>query len=224
MEYRLMGKVELKYGLLLGAAWLAAGLVMPPAAAQKSRIVCWTEENGRRACGDQVPARYAKVEREVFNERGVVVDKFPPEPSPADRASAAQRSKDDAEAQRQRRNQDAYDRYLFESYASLKDLEAMRDSRLGVLDGRMALTAKAIAADEAAQKNLRERTDKLKTAGKEPAAPLANQLRNVEASLAGNRKALAQLKSERQKTEEQFARDIVRYQELRAARSASAQP
>lgn len=201
-------------------AWLA--LALPLAVAGGERIVCWTDEHGKRACGDQVPARYAKVERQVFNERGIVVEKFPPEPTSAEREAAAEKARLSEQEQRRQRDQAAYDRYLFESYASLKDLEEMRDSRLAVLDNRIALTDKSVTADEVALAALQERLDQLEDDGKEPSAPLLKQQKTLKDSLASNRTALEQLRAERDKTRAQFERDIARYQELRGARPAMA--
>jgi hypothetical protein len=180
----------------------------------KNKIQCWTDENGRRACGDIVPPRYAKQQREVVNERGIVVDTKPREKTREEVLAAEQEQQRAEEAQKKALQDAAYDRYLIESYRTVKDLEETRDARLGALNTRINLVQKAGDNAQATLDSLSVRAEDLKMAKKTADPKLDAQILEYQRSLADNKKALSQLQSERELLTAQFARDITRYQEL----------
>ena len=112
-------------------AVLAAALAVAPAAAQQKggkKIQCWTDKNGARMCGDQVPPEYAGEKRDVM-KGGRVVDTIDAAKTAEDR-EAEKRRKAAEEAQRK---QAEYDRALLEMYRNQTDITAMRDDGIGVL-------------------------------------------------------------------------------------------
>jgi len=58
----------------IAAVTAAVALLGSTAWAGSSRIQCWTDDQGHRACGNAVQAQYADKERQVLNERGQVVE------------------------------------------------------------------------------------------------------------------------------------------------------
>ncbi|MBI2382817.1 MAG: hypothetical protein HYV18_01935 [Gammaproteobacteria bacterium] len=196
---------------------MAAALLAQPAVAQKSgkTIQCWTDESGRRACGDRVPPQYAKQERQVVNERGLVVDTKARERTPQEIEAERRAAELDAELKRREEERRAHDQFLLQTYRSVKDLEATRSDRVTTLDARIRLVGKAIADGEAALKSLHEQAEAARKGGKEPEPKLAAQIREFEKSLAENRKAAELLRQERDKTIAAFDADIARYRELK---------
>ena len=54
----------------IGAAALSLTLLAASAPAMAGKIVCWTDDDGKRACGDRVPPKAARKERTVMDEDG----------------------------------------------------------------------------------------------------------------------------------------------------------
>ena len=75
-----VSKVQIMAGVL-------AVLALNPAAA---RIICWTDDQGRKACGDVAPPEVSTRERQVINARGMVVEVQPRAPTEAERQARAE--------------------------------------------------------------------------------------------------------------------------------------
>ena len=193
-------------------------LALIPAAAigqAKKKMVCWTDDNGVRACGDTVPPQYAKKEREIRNEQGVVIDTKAREKTPeelaaeAKAAEAAKLAKDAAEQAA------GYDRYLTQSFSKVTDLEAARDERLITIKGRLSLAERSLSDSEKTLADLRKRTENARAEGKEPDAKLTKTLKEFETGVAEGQAAVSALKVERVNLLAKYEKDIARYRELR---------
>lgn len=204
--------------MLGGAA--TAPLVCTADNSFRSGIVCWTDEKGQRACGDHVPPQYAKSERDIYDNRGVVVETLKAQATPEQRAAEEQAAQD---AERQRKQQQN-DTFLLQTYRTVGDLEAARDSRLQSLDTRLDLAGKEVQNGQAAMSALQDRADAQRGAGKDPDPALQNQIKAYAATQAENIKAVARIKQDRDDTAAQYEQDIRRYQELKGAAPAPSTP
>ncbi|HZP11966.1 MAG TPA: hypothetical protein VFB36_06060 [Nevskiaceae bacterium] len=192
--------------------------------AEKTRIQCWTDERGQRACGDAPAPKDAIKERNVFNRQGQVVETWPRAPTPAELEEQEKAKVAEAARAKQAERQHAYDRYLLESYQSVHDLEATRDQRLQALEVRMELVQKAIKSGQEQLDGLVARKQELQRQGKPIDKGLEAQLRDYRRALIENPKALAALQSEHDKVTAQFESDIARYQQLKQASAAPIPP
>lgn len=189
-------------------------LALIPAAAMaqtKKKMVCWVDDKGVRACGDAVPPQYAKKEREVLNERGVVVERLAGEKTAEELQNEARKLE---EARAAMKAAD-YDRYLQQSFSKAMDLEAARDERLLTVKGRLRLAERALADGEKILADLRSRADKLRAEDKPLDAKLSKNLQDFETGVADNQKAVAALTAERESLKVKYERDVARYRELR---------
>lgn len=202
---------------------ILAGLLLSCAAAVShaagnspaTRLQCWTDEKGVRACGNSVPPQYAKGERQVIDAQGRVVqtkarEKTPDEVEAAARAAAERKERERIEAERA-----AYDRFLLTTYASVGDLEKARQERTGMLDSRIELAQKGVTETEATLAKLKQQVEAAKAKDR-PSDKLDKQVVQFERALVDGLKAVSALKQERAAVEEKFGRDIVRYRELRS--------
>jgi hypothetical protein len=209
-----MRKIMIPMLVLLALPLAAQAQQMPGG----KKIQCWTDDKGNRSCGDHVPPQYAKKEREIFNQQGVVVAKKARQLTPEEVAEADRKAAEAAAAQKQAEAQAAYDRFLTDTYSSVKELESARDARLQIIDGRSSLAQKSIADAEKTLIDLRSRVDSAKAASKLPADRLLKQVKKFEDALADNTNAVTQLQAEREKTQTKFNQDIERYKQLRPGR------
>lgn len=211
-----------------GLLWVLLLAATVPAHAQSKgtgqttkKIQCWTDENGQRACGDRVPPEYAKQERKTFDRQGRVVGTREREKT-AEELAAEQKILDEAAAaKRAEEERAAYDRFLTDTYSSVKDLERARNERLATLDGRTTLARQSVETDGKSKAALQARIDAVIKAGRPPDLQ-QKQLRAVEKTLRDNKAAIEQMRKDREKVCADFGRDIVRYQELTMGSSAYA--
>lgn len=204
----------------VGAVLVAVAIlgVTAGVAAQSAgkKFQCWTDEKGQRACGDRVPPQYAQKERQVFDGEGRVVE-IKQRPKTAEELAEIKRQKKE-EADRQRAEQERveYDRFLMSTFNSTRDLERMRDQRIATIDGRLGLIEKSLTDNEKALQQLRDQAANAEKHEKKVPERVTRQIKEFEGSLAGNRKAAAQLRSERAAIETKFSADIERFKVLRA--------
>jgi cell division septation protein DedD len=195
---------------------IAALMLAPPVLAQKSttRIVCWTDENGRRACGDHVPPKYAPQERQIVDSAGRVVETQAREKTPEEVAAEQERKALDAELKKREKERAAYDRFLLDTYASAGQLERARNDRVAMLDGRIGLARKAV---DDGQKDLDGLYQRRQDAGDKVPPKLEKKIKEIEHALVSNRAALQKLNEERVGVCESFGNDIARYVELKGS-------
>lgn len=213
--------------LAVALAGAAAGPPALHAQAPERKIVCWTDENGHRACGDRVPPQYARQERQVYDKSGRVVETIERQKTPDEVAEAERRVAEQEAGRKRAQEQAAYDRFLLTSFASVAELERTRDERLSTLNGRLGLAEKSLADNE---DGIRQLQEQIAAAEQQPEkkAPvrLTRELTEFERTLADNRRAVEKLKGERDQIVLKFASDIARYRELTeepASRDAAAE-
>jgi len=200
---------------LIGAAAVLAGAAatLPIRADDSGKlgIVCWTDDRGQRACGDHVPPQYARKQREIYDKRGVLVRTLQAEETPEQRAEDERKQRDAQHAQQLQQN----DSFMLQTYRNVDELKAVRDSRLQILDTRIDLAEKAVREGTASVKDLQDRADAERSAGKDVSSELSGQITAFEGAQADNIRALAQVRKDRDTTAAQYERDILRYQDMR---------
>ena len=192
---------------------LAGAAVTPPIEADDSGrlgIVCWTDDHGQRACGDHVPPEYSRKQRDVYDKRGVLVQTLKAEETQQQRAEDERQQR----AQQQQQQQQQNDNFMLQTYRNVGDLKAVRDSRLQSFDTRIELAQSAVSNGAAALKDLQDRVDADRAAGKDDNSDLLGQIKSFESAQAENIRALAQLKQDREASAAQFDHDIQRYQQI----------
>lgn len=192
--------------------------------ADKSRIQCWTDDKGQRACGDAPSPKDAIKERNVINGQGQVVQTWPRAPTAQEQEDAEKAKVVEERRAKEAARQHAYDRYLLESYESVQDLQDTRDQRLQALEVRMELVQKAIVSSQQQLDGLVARKQDLQKQGKPIDKGLEGQLKDYRRAVIENPKALEALKIEHDRVTAQFDADIARYQQLKQASSAAPPP
>jgi len=202
--------------LLWAAVWLGGATAALPVRAQQNPdkdIVCWQDERGQRACGDHVPPQYAKKQRDLYNQRGVVVKTLKAEETPEQRAAEERAAEDAQHLLDQQQKQQANDKFVLQTYRSLDELKSERDSRLASFDTRMDLAQKAVQRGDAALRDLQDRADVERTAGRDPSPELQAQIRSFAAAQAENITAMERIRQDREATAAQFEHYIDLYRQ-----------
>ncbi len=211
---------HLRYtSIALAAAGLAlacAGLARAATDDSKGPVVYrWTDENGVVHYGDRVPPQYSQRETTVLNNQGVVIGEMAAQKTPAELAQAA-REEQQQEQQKQR------DSFLLTTYASVADIEQLRDERIGQLKGQLVASEQYIATLHDRLLALQAQAMLYKPYNPQPSAArlpddLAEQLVRTLNEMRDQHKALAAKGQEEAVIRAQFQADIDRFRELRSA-------
>lgn len=184
------------------------------AASSPGQVFKWTDDKGIVHYGDSVPPEYSQDERSVLNSHGVEVGHI----EGTNNAAATAEKAKQAEIARQKAQ---HDQFLLATYLSTKDIEQLRDERLGQVDGQIKASGAYIDSLGTRMLALQDRAMHFKPYSNEPNArrmpdDLAEELVRVNSETRSQRTALEAKRKEQQDMRAQFEADIVRYRELTA--------
>lgn len=177
----------------------------------------WVDEKGITHYGDYVPPEYAKRERAVLNQEGVVIRRLEAEKTPEQRAADALRLRD-AESRKQ------HDQFLLNTYTSVGDIETLRDQRLEQIVGQSTAAKQYVESLNSRLTGLQAKAQLFKPysgdagARRMPDDLAADLVRTVSELRAQNNVLLAKQR-EHADVSQQFQADIERFAELQSGRA-----
>ncbi len=177
-----------------------------------AEIYRWVDENGNVRFSDTVPPKASKLERHVLDKRGNLRDVLKRQRTVEELEQHRKRLDALANEKERRAEQEKYDLYLWTTFASLGELEALRDERLAEHDTQLT--------------NLQSEIDDLERAIARERARKANNVlaqQNLMRSLQEDVRILQEKRAEmelRRKMEFQgLSLDMNRYEYLRVRRA-----
>lgn len=190
----------------------STGAWAEPKAPNKAIAYRWVDEQGVIHYGDHIPPQAAKQDRALLNAQGVEVGHLEGQRTPEQLAAEArQRS-----AQIRQRQHDAF---LITTYTSVKDIEALRDSRLDQLKGQRVAAEQYVDNLRSRLAALQSRALTFKPYNTRPEAhrmpdDLAENLVRTVNDLNVQTRNLATKNEEETELRTEFQADIERYREL----------
>jgi hypothetical protein len=193
-------------------------LIGAHAAQGPGTVYKWTDEKGVVHYGDSVPPEYAQGERSVLNSHGVEIGHVEGTNNAAGVAEKARA----AEMARQRAQ---HDQFLLSTYLTTKDIEQLRDERLGQIDGQIKASSLYIDSLATRLMGVVDRAMHFKPYSSEPNAhrmpdDLAEELIHLTDENRNQRRALEAKRKEQLDMRAQFESDIARFRELTAKRGS----
>ena len=201
---------------------LATGLLMAlaaaPVAAQQAggkKLYCWNE-NGRKVCGDALPASAADAARtEISAKSGLKTGQVARALTEAERASAAREAEAArlgalAEEARQRR-----EHAMVESYTTEEELMRAFEHRITLLDETVKASSLGVTGLRQSLVSLLQRAGEAELAGKPVPAPLAASIQAQHQQLLRQQAALVRQRGERAAIDAELASALKRYRELK---------
>lgn len=186
-----------------------------PAGAQDSgrKLYKWVDNQGQVHFGDHVPDEYANQERRVFNKQGVEIERVEAQKTPEQQAAEDQKNK--AAEERLRR-----DHNLVTTFASVEEIERLRDQRLGLLADQIKVATQFLEILHGRLEKMRSDVTRFKPYSEKPTAPrmpdlMAEDLVRIGADIRTQEDNLRQKRDEESDLRVQFTSDIARYKELR---------
>jgi Domain of unknown function (DUF4124) len=186
----------------------------PPASSNSGRVLYkWVDSDGVTHYGDRIPPEYANQEQHVINSRGVEISHIDAQKS-AEQLAADEQRKADA-AQRQLR-----DKNLLSTFASVQEIERLRDQRLTLLADQIKVTSLFLENLDVRMKKLRADSGRFRPYSADPKAPpmpdqLAEDLVRLSTDVHTQEQNLRQKKGEEAAMSIQFESDIDRFKELK---------
>jgi hypothetical protein len=215
-----MAAVSLKDTRLKTAAWIlcaATVLALPGLAASPAnngRVVYkWVDEQGITHYGDHIPPEYAAQEQHVINSQGVEIDRLDAQKTP-EQLAADDQKKAAAEQSRNR------DRNLLNTYASVQEIERLRDQRVTLLSDQIKVTSQFLEVLNGKLKKLRTASLNYRPYSSDPRAPampdqFAEDLVRLGNDIRTQEQNLSEKHSEETTMSKQFESDIARFKELK---------
>jgi hypothetical protein len=194
--------------------------------ANAEKLYKWVDDNGVVHYGDSIPADDARRERRILNEQGVQVDVLPRQKTAAELAAEAEAERQyQAELERERRARER-DRILLDTYLSVDEIADLRDRRILALEAQIGVTRHYM-------KNLQGKWEELEAEARRynfpfdessdlPPLPddIAQHLIHTERAMAEHVQTVRALREEQGDIRDEFQRDMDRFLELTADRSA----
>jgi Domain of unknown function (DUF4124) len=198
---------------------LALGCIPTLALAQSSDkggvVYRWVDEHGVVHYGDSIPPKYARDRRELLNSEGVVIGQVGAEKTPAQLAA-------EARARQRRVAQQQHDYFLLNTYASVKDIESLRDERLSQLETQQSAARQYVQSLQSRLDSLQSRAEKFKPYSSRADAPrmpddLAQELVLTLNEVHLQQQAMQARTEQEAQVRAQFQSDIERFEQLKQA-------
>ena len=211
---------------ILAVALLAALAAQADAQTAKGKkLYCWNE-NGRKVCGDALPAEAAGTSRTEFNSTSgmrtgeVAAALTPEERAAAEAAALDAAAKAELDAARLRREM-----AMVESYATEADLRKAFQERIDLLQETLKASELGVAGLRQSLVGLLRQAGEHELAGK-PVSPVAREsIATQHAELRRREQLFARQRVERAQLDEELARVLARYREIKqGATTAAAAP
>ncbi len=192
------------------------------AAGKSSSFKCWTNKEGVRECGNEVPPEYAQGQTSTMNDRGITT-KVDARAKTAEELANEQRAKDEtaaraAEEKRKNEKQAAYDRVLLDSYLKEEEIVAARDRKLSSIDASIELTNSTI--DKLEQKLKKEETLAAnQQKGKQPSTANDKDVESLKKQIESRKSYITARQEERKKTELEYESYLNRFRELKGTKA-----
>jgi Domain of unknown function (DUF4124) len=214
-----MAAASLKDMRLKNIAWIlcAVTLLTSPgfaAGATNGRTLYkWIDEQGVIHYGDHIPPEYAGQEQHVMNSQGVEINRLEAQKSP-EALAAEEMKKAEAEQSKNR------DRNLLNTYASVQEIERLRDQRVTLLTDQIKVTSQFLEVLNGKLKKLRVSSMHFKPYNSDAGAPampdqIAEDLVRVGNDIRTQEQNLREKRSEETIMSKQFDSDIARFKELK---------
>jgi hypothetical protein len=173
----------------------------------------WVDEQGVTHYGDQIPPEYAAQEHRIMNANGVEIERLEAQKTPEQLA---------AEDQKKLEVKHSLDRdnNLLSTYASVQEIERLRDQRLTLLSDQIKVTSQFLDVLNGKLKKLRISSMHYKPYNSDPNAPampdqIAEDLVRMGNDIHTQQENLREKRAEEMTMTKQFESDIDRFKELK---------
>lgn len=173
----------------------------------------WVDQQGMTHYGDHIPPEYAAQEQQVINAQGVEISRLEAQKTP-EQVTAEEQKKLESQQSRDR------DRNLLNTYASVQEIERLRDQRMTLVADQVKVTSQFLETLNGKLKKLRTSSMHYKPYNSDPAAPampdqMVEDLVRVGNDIRTQEQNLHEKRSEEATMRKVFESDIDRFKQLK---------
>jgi hypothetical protein len=201
--------------IICAAALLASpGFTAGTGTGNGRTVYKWVDEHGVTHYGDHIPPEYATQEQHVINSQGVEINRLEAQKTP-EQLAAEDQKKIEVQQGRDR------DRNLLNTYASVQEIERLRDQRVTLLSDQIKVTSQFLELLNGKMKKLRAGSTHFKPYSADPEAPampdqIVEDLVRMGNDIRTQEQNLLEKRSEEATMSKQFESDIGRFKELKS--------
>jgi hypothetical protein len=209
-----MSKIHPLFAATLLAA-LATHAFAQKGDAPAKKLYCWNED-GRKVCGDALPANAVDSARTEINARsGMATGQVDRALTAEERAAATAQAEADRRAAIKAEARQRRELAMVESYASEADLRRAYEHRLSLSEGTLKAARMAVTGLRQSLLSLLRRAGEAELMGKPVVKPLAENIRTQHAELLRQQRMLVEQQQEADAIEGEFTDTLARYRELK---------
>lgn len=181
-------------------------------------FVCWTNNEGMKECGNNVPPEYAQKETRKRDAQGRVTEIKKRAKTPAEIAAEKQqqerRAKREAIAKRKKDEQARQDQVLLGTYTSERDIISARDRQLTSMEGSITLAQASIKKQEKILDVHRKRAGSLERDGRPVPDELKADMGAAQQQIRNKQNFIQSKRQDQEILRNKYAADILRFRKL----------
>lgn len=184
-----------------------------------AKIVCWTNNEGIRECGNAVPPEYSQKEVRTINERGMTTEikdrAKTTEEIAAEQARLAEEKRRADEEEERRKVQENYDRVLLSTYLSEDDIIRSRDRKSAAFDATIEITRITIDKLNEKLQEEKKKAANFERQGKKLPERTQQDIDSLQEQIDAKNSFIHSKEEEKRKLHEKYEADLVRFRELK---------
>jgi uncharacterized protein involved in exopolysaccharide biosynthesis len=182
----------------------------------QARIVCWTNKEGVKECGDKLPPEYAESGHKELDKRGFVVDETARERTDEELAEEKRQAEIQAEQDRIKEEAIKRDRILLDTFSNVDDIEMARDGKLAAIELSISHTEARNAKLQASLDKLVEQAANEERAGNPASEALTKDIESLRKQINTNNEFITGKHKEEENLKLEYAKDVDRFKELKS--------
>lgn len=198
------------------AIYILVGSLSAVSASIQAKMICWTNHDGVKECGDRLPPEYAQQEHQELNKKGMVVDETARAKTDEEIAEGKKQAEAEAEKERIAKESARNDKILLDTYGSVDDVEMARDGKIVTINSSISLAEKRGAKLQAEYDRQVNHAASAEREGKAPPEHLLEDIESLKRQIKINNDFIADSRKEEETVKAKYENDIKRFKELKA--------
>ncbi len=180
-----------------------------------ARFKCWTNSDGVKECGQNVPPEYAQQGHEEVNNLGITVDKQERAKTEEEIAEEKRLVEEKKQAEILKAEKDRDDRVLLETFSNVEDINLTRDGKVASIEAQIGLSKKRIEKLQSELDLLMSRAAIQERKGNAPSEQLLKDISSLKRQINNNEQFIEDKHKEQELIREEYANYVERFKILK---------